>query len=78
MDKAAFLKVSGKHIANGRGETVVLRGTCLGGRLNMENFMTARGTGSCGRSRSKRRASAPTAGATPTSGSDTSSVRLRS
>ncbi|TET37757.1 MAG: glycoside hydrolase family 5 protein [Planctomycetota bacterium] len=35
-----FLKVDGKNIVNGDGETVVLRGIGLGGWMNMENFIT--------------------------------------
>ena len=40
MDKSAFLKVAGRNMVNGRGEPVLLRGTSLGGWLNMENFIT--------------------------------------
>ena len=32
---ADFLKVKGKHIVNGRGESVQLRGVCFAGWLNM-------------------------------------------
>jgi len=35
-----FLRVKGKNIVNGRGESVRLRGVCFGGWLNMENFIT--------------------------------------
>ena len=35
-----FLHVQGEKIVNGRGETVLLRGFCLGGWMNMENFIT--------------------------------------
>jgi hypothetical protein len=35
-----FLHVHGEKIVNGRGETVLLRGFCLGGWMNMENFIT--------------------------------------
>jgi len=35
-----FLHVKGAEIVNGRGETVHLRGFCLGGWMNMENFIT--------------------------------------
>jgi len=35
-----FLRVRGSEIVNGHGETVRLRGFCLGGWLNMENFIT--------------------------------------
>jgi hypothetical protein len=34
-----FLHVSGANIVNGRGETIQLRGFCLGGWMNMENFI---------------------------------------
>lgn len=34
-----FLHVEGNQIVNGRGEEVRLRGFCLGGWMNMENFM---------------------------------------
>jgi hypothetical protein len=34
-----FLRVRGKHIINQQGARVKLRGFCLGGWLNMENFM---------------------------------------
>ena len=37
---ADFLKVKGKHIVNGRGESVQLRGVCFAGWLNVENFFT--------------------------------------
>lgn len=37
---ADFLKVKGKYIVNGRGESVQLRGVCFAGWLNMENFFT--------------------------------------
>ncbi len=40
MDNSSFLKVAGRNMVNGRGEPVLLRGTCLGGWLNMENFIT--------------------------------------
>jgi endoglucanase len=35
-----FLHVAGSEIVNGRGEIVRLRGFCLGGWMNMENFIT--------------------------------------
>lgn len=35
-----FLHVSGADIINGQEETVLLRGFCLGGWMNMENFIT--------------------------------------
>ncbi|MBN2354394.1 MAG: cellulase family glycosylhydrolase [Spirochaetales bacterium] len=35
-----FLRVNGKEIRNGKGEKTMLRGVCLGGWLNMENFIT--------------------------------------
>jgi endoglucanase len=35
-----FLHVSRAKIVNGRGETILLRGLCLGGWMNMENFIT--------------------------------------
>ncbi len=35
-----FLHVKGSAIVNGRGETMSLRGFCLGGWMNMENFIT--------------------------------------
>jgi len=35
-----FLRVIGSEIVNGHGETVHLHGFCLGGWLNMENFIT--------------------------------------
>jgi hypothetical protein len=35
-----FLHVHGEKIVNGRGEAVFLRGFCLGGWMNMENFIT--------------------------------------
>ena len=35
-----FLHISGANIVNGRGESVLLRGFCLGGWMNMENFIT--------------------------------------
>ncbi|MDH4138296.1 MAG: glycoside hydrolase family 5 protein, partial [Anaerolineae bacterium] len=34
-----FLRVRGSEIVNGRGEVVHLRGFCLGGWMNMENFI---------------------------------------
>jgi endoglucanase len=34
-----FLRVKGSEIVNGRGEVVRLRGFCLGGWLNLENFI---------------------------------------
>ena len=34
-----FLKVSGDHIINQKGETIYLRGFGLGGMLHMENFI---------------------------------------
>ncbi len=34
-----FLRVKGSGIVNGRGEAVRLRGFCLGGWMNMENFI---------------------------------------
>ena len=34
-----LLKVSGDHIVNQKGETIVLRGFGLGGMLHMENFI---------------------------------------
>ena len=34
-----FLRVRGSEIVNGRGEVVRLRGFCLGGWMNMENFI---------------------------------------
>ncbi len=40
MDNQSFLKVSGKNIVNRKGEAVLLRGVCVGGWLNMENFIT--------------------------------------
>jgi len=39
MDNPNFLNVNGANIVNGRGETVLLRGFCLGGWMNMENFI---------------------------------------
>jgi endoglucanase len=33
-----FLRVRGSEIVNERGEVVRLRGFCLGGWMNMENF----------------------------------------
>ncbi|TEU21760.1 MAG: glycoside hydrolase family 5 protein [Anaerolineales bacterium] len=35
-----FLRVRGSEIVNGRGEVVRLGGFCLGGWMNMENFIT--------------------------------------
>ena len=35
-----FLYVKGAEIVNSMGETVLLRGFCLGGCMNMENFIT--------------------------------------
>ncbi len=35
-----FLRVNGKEILTGTGEKTMLRGVCLGGWLNMENFIT--------------------------------------
>ena len=35
-----FLRVENSKIVNGRGEIVHLRGFCLGGWMNMENFIT--------------------------------------
>ena len=35
-----FLQVKGSQIVNGRGEVIQLRGFCLGGWMNMENFIT--------------------------------------
>jgi hypothetical protein len=35
------LRVSGDSIVNATGERVVLKGTALGGDLNMENFITS-------------------------------------
>lgn len=40
MNTDDFLGISGSHIINGRGDTVRLRGFCIGGWMNMENFMT--------------------------------------
>src|SRR4030095_4802039 len=34
-----FLRVQQSKIANGRDETILLRGCCLGGWMNMENFI---------------------------------------
>jgi aryl-phospho-beta-D-glucosidase BglC (GH1 family) len=39
MNTTDFLVVSGSHISNRKGEQVVLRGTGVGGWLNMENFI---------------------------------------
>jgi len=39
MKAPDFLHVEGNQILNGRGEVVQLRGFCLGGWMNMENFM---------------------------------------
>jgi hypothetical protein len=39
-DRPDFLHVHGPDIVNGRGEVVRLRGFCLGGWMNMENFIT--------------------------------------
>lgn len=35
-----FLHVHGENIVNGRGNKVLLRGFCMGGWMNMENFIT--------------------------------------
>src|SRR5476651_2724231 len=35
-----FLQVRGTQVVNGAGEPVRLRGVCLGGWMNMENFIT--------------------------------------
>jgi len=35
-----FLQVDGPRVVNGRGEVIRLRGFCLGGWMNMENFIT--------------------------------------
>src|SRR5687767_7670661 len=40
MNVNDFLQVSGAQIVNRRGERVWLRGFCIGGWMNMENFMT--------------------------------------
>lgn len=40
MAARGFLKVSGNKIVDEAGDTVVLRGTALGGWMNMENFIT--------------------------------------
>lgn len=37
--ESKLLQVEGSCIVNGRGETVRLRGLCLGGWMNMENFI---------------------------------------
>jgi endoglucanase len=37
--KPDFLRVKGSEIVNGHGEVVCLRGFCLGGWLNLENFI---------------------------------------
>ena len=34
-----LLKVSGDHIVNQKGDTIILRGFGLGGMLHMENFI---------------------------------------
>ena len=38
-DKMEFLRVSGRHIINAKGNQVRLRGTCPGGWMNMEDFI---------------------------------------
>ena len=40
MVAQSYLRVSGDRIVDGSGRTVRLRGYCLGGWLNMENFIT--------------------------------------
>jgi aryl-phospho-beta-D-glucosidase BglC (GH1 family) len=39
-DTLPFLRVRGAQVINDRGEPVRLRGVCLGGWMNMENFIT--------------------------------------
>jgi endoglucanase len=38
-NKMEFLRVSGRHIVDGKGNKVRLRGTCPGGWMNMEDFI---------------------------------------
>ena len=38
-NKMEFLRVSGRHIVDGKGNKIRLRGTCPGGWMNMEDFI---------------------------------------
>ena len=42
-EKLEFLRVSGRHIVDAKGNKVRLRGTCPGGWMNMEDFIIISG-----------------------------------